>query len=216
MRYYFGLGFHMLSVIRPQKVKFLSDGGHWNKILSNGGLFLCQFRGLKTVHRDTTWLNVHLRSSVKVRVNTEELQPAYFLQECSTTHSIHYFWLLSLPIRPLCPVDSTWAAPFPVLMPIAARPAFSSDTSTFPSLLVSSLANRSLYVLEPSSAHWQSVKNSFLTTWYMVETRLKTLGLQSLTHTHTQTEQCCGKHTQRPIPVAGTSGLEQCGSSLLF
>lgn len=111
MRYYFGRGFHMLSVIRPQKVKFLSDGGRWNKILSNGGLFLCQFRGVQTVHRDTTWLNVHLRSSVKVRVNTEELPPAYFLQECSTTHSIHYFWLLSLPIKPLCPVDCFMTLP---------------------------------------------------------------------------------------------------------
>lgn len=45
---YFDYGFHTLPVIKHLKVKFLSDWGPSNKILSNGGPYstLCQFRGL--------------------------------------------------------------------------------------------------------------------------------------------------------------------------
>lgn len=65
--------------------------------------------------------------------------------------------------------SSTWTSPFPVWMPIAARPSLSSEMSTFPSLLVSSLANSSSYVfVESFSSHRESVKISFLTTEYIV------------------------------------------------
>lgn len=81
---------------------------------------------------------------------------------------LHSTWQTSAQ-RPMAPSsDFTCAAPLPLLMPIAARPAFSSATSTFPSLFASSLANSSSYDLEPSPAHWHSVKNNFLAMWYMV------------------------------------------------
>lgn len=55
-------------------------------------------------------------------------------------------------------------------MPIALRPARNSATSTFPSLLVSSLSNRSWYGLTLSaSKHWAFDSTNVLKVWYIVD-----------------------------------------------